>query len=193
VVCLGLGLDEMNKNMGEDVMMEDTGVENTSMSVSSVVVAPLASAVPKTTILGSFRDRGEAFLERLKSIGGGGMGLPSSEEFSQFERMYYSQLEEVRMLKEKFSSARLAVLQLEEEKRSLEMKLVGERAERESERRNAQAELERSQMMAENAAYGIKSEVDSWKRKTEAAQQELKWLKEQLRTLEVSLHYKKNK
>jgi hypothetical protein len=77
------------------------------------------------------------------------------------------------------------LVRLEEEKRGLELELVGERAKRDQDGKNASADLENARVQLNTQMYALRCEGETWRRKAEANQQEVKWLKEQMKTLEV--------
>ncbi|XP_021945188.1 myosin-1B isoform X1 [Folsomia candida] len=119
------------------------------------------------------------FLQILKSQFG------STEEFGQFERDFYSQKEEVAMLRGNLNVMRSTVVKLHEEKRVLELQLVSEKASREQDSKNYITDLEKNNMQLNTKTYSIKCEVETWKRQAEATKKEAVWLKEQLKTVEL--------
>lgn len=74
---------------------------------------------------------------------------------------------------------------LQEDKRSLELQLVSEKASRDQEAKNAAMEIEKNNVQQNAQMYSIKCEAESWKRKADATNAECTLLKEQMRAVEV--------
>ncbi|CAL8111367.1 unnamed protein product [Orchesella dallaii] len=109
----------------------------------------------------------------------------SSEEFLEFERYFYYQNEEMMVVKNSCEQLQAMVSKLQEEKRSLELQLISEKASREQESKNASMEIEKNNVQQNAHLYSVKCEAESWKRKADAITTECTWLKDQMKTVEM--------
>ncbi|ODM95778.1 hypothetical protein Ocin01_10904, partial [Orchesella cincta] len=109
----------------------------------------------------------------------------NSEDFMAFERHFYYQTEELVAAKNSCEQLQAMVSKLQEEKRSLELQLISEKASREQESKNAAMEIEKNSVHQNAHLYSVKCEAESWKRKADAITTECTWLKEQMKTVEM--------
>jgi len=77
----------------------------------------------------------------------------------------------------------------QEEKRSLELQLVTEKALCEQEVKYGSSELEKHHVQFNAQIYAMKCEVETWKRKAEGGLKESALLKEQLQSVEVLIFF----